>query len=130
MLSNSMQHDVDTPSAVATPRQSLTVQVPPSGFEVDMMPLEDVRLGIKTLSESDKLDKAAALTVTRLHHEMELLLQHEKHVRYQEISTLRSQLEQNRLETELDRLARRHTLDEAQIQQMADGQRTGRSARR
>lgn len=95
--------------------------------------LDAIRAGVVALAESEAMDKPTALQVTRLFHSMELLLRHEKHVRDRQIADLKNDLERTRLETELERFARRHTLEEMQQQQQVDAApipRHGRSVRR
>ena len=86
--------------------------LPPPRYE-----LEQLRREIFELAASDTLDKGAALAVTRLFHAMETLLRHECAERERRLSRALNDIEQMRLHNELERLARRHTLDEIQQQQ-------------
>lgn len=58
------------------------------------------------------LDKETALKITRLFHAMETLLFQECKDRDERLLDIKASLDRERLQTELDRLARRHTLDE------------------
>ena len=91
-------------SAAVAPRDSIA---PP-------IDLEDVRRGVATLAESHAMEKADALTITRLFHDMESLLQHERHLRVREGHKLRAELERTQLTMELDRLARKRTVEDLQ----------------
>ena len=92
---------------------------PPPTNPVDQPPadLDELRHGFHQLAASKGLDKEAALTLTRLFHGMESLLHHEKHMRVREMNVLRHELERTHMQVELDRLARRRTLDDMQMQQ-------------
>ena len=82
--------------------------------------LDALRSDFNALADSDALDKPTALTVARLFHAMEALLMHERAARERDVAALRHELERAHLQGELDRLARRHTLDEVQIHQMQE----------
>jgi hypothetical protein len=75
--------------------------------------LDALRAGFAALAESDALDKATSLRLLRLHHGYESLLLHERHVSKRDAEALRHAIERMQLQNELDRLARRRTLDEA-----------------
>ena len=92
--------------------------------------MDDITKDVLALTESDVLDKATALRVFRIYHAMDVLIRHEKHVRDRQISDLRNDLERARLEMELERFARQHTLMETQMQQVEVLPRQGRSVRR
>ena len=70
--------------------------------------IEDVREFVETLTASEKVDKESALQITRLFHTMELIHNREINVRDAQIAKMESDLTQQRLQTELDRLATRH----------------------
>ena len=108
------------PPQPAAPTEAL----PPPRYE-----LEELRREIFELAASDTLDKGAALAVTRLFHAMETLLRHECAERERRLSRALNDIEQMRLHNELERLARRHTLDDLQQQGAAppaDGRRRTR----
>jgi hypothetical protein len=70
--------------------------------------VDDVRSLLESLTASDKLDKDAALQITRLFHAMELIFNRECNARDSKIAKLEADVIQQRLQTELDRLATRH----------------------
>lgn len=78
----------------------------------DVPELGELRDELRELAQ--ELDKEHALGVTRLFHAMETLLQRECHDRDRTLADTRSELERARLQAELDRLARRHVLEELQ----------------
>jgi hypothetical protein len=80
--------------------------------------VDSIRKKFTELAESDKIHKIEALSIMHLFHAMESLLVHECNLRDKVILETKSALERNRLETECDRLARRHTLDEQSIAQL------------
>lgn len=90
----------------------------PSPPSVDTPPadLDEIRRGFSELAESQALDKAAALTITRLYHGIESILQHERNMRTRDVTNLRHELERTHMQMELDRLARRRTMDDVQMQ--------------
>ena len=67
---------------------------------------DDVQQRVEELVATDGLDKSAALTVTRLFHAMDLLLERAKHERDSEVQRLQGELEHAQLQSELDRLTR------------------------
>tara|TARA_B110000046_G_scaffold107062_1_gene114447 strand:+ start:7582 stop:7971 length:390 start_codon:yes stop_codon:yes gene_type:complete len=83
-------------------------------------PLETLRAEMRGLVASDAVDKPTALELVRLWNAAETLLLQEQHARAYDVAALRHELERTRLQAELDRYARRHTLDEAQLRQLAD----------
>ena len=76
-----------------------------------------IRQGFDRLAESEGLDKVHALELTRLFHSMETVLQRSAHAREREVAELKAELEMIRLRSELDRLARRQTMEAFQAQQ-------------
>ena len=113
--------DTDAPNSEPSPVSAVVPAEAPAPLTPTQQADADlaaIRSGFSKLAESDCMDKTAALKITRLYHAMELLIQSEQNRRVREIAALRNDLEQTRLQNELDRLARRHTLDEVQIQQM------------
>ena len=94
-------HDIQTPPE--TPKPQL--------YEV--LRIDDIRTGINALATSDKLDKESALQVTRLFHGMEMLIRHEINQRDGMIASLRAQLDQQRIQVELDRISSRQLIEEA-----------------
>jgi hypothetical protein len=95
----------------------------PSMMERDSLSdVDTIRIKFIELVESDKVNKSEALSIMHLFHAMESLLVHECNVRDKVILETKSALERNRLETECDRLARRHTLDEQSIAQLTEMQ--------
>lgn len=95
------------------PPPTLDVQ-PPS------LTLDTIRTSAARLAASEALDKTTALALMNLFHAMENLLTYECNLRDRMIIETRTTLERTRLEGELDRLARRHTLDEQSLQQLAE----------
>lgn len=79
----------------------------------DVVPLERLRSDIEKLSNSDKLDKDAALQMTRLFHAMEMYMKTELNACALRIASLQHELQEQRLRVELDRLATRHIQEEA-----------------
>lgn len=96
------------------PEVEVVAPTPPLPVARDPPPadLDEIRERVTELAESEAMDKANALTVTRLFHAMEALLQHEKHVRLREEQRLRAELERTHMTVELDRLARKRTLED------------------
>lgn len=92
---------------------TLSTQTAPS---IDTPPadIDEIRRGFVKLAESDAMDKTDALTITRLYHAVESILLHEKHMRRREVNDLRHELERTHMQVELDRLARRRTMDDLQ----------------
>lgn len=82
--------------------------------------IDTIRKKLIEVVESDKINKLEALSIMHLFHVMESLLVHECNVRDKVILETKSALERNRLETECDRLSRRHTLDEQSIAQLEE----------
>jgi hypothetical protein len=76
-------------------------------------PLDARRRELEALTATDTLDKSTALSVTHLFHSLETLVREERAAR--ELAAVRFELERTRLQSELDRLARRRTLDDAQL---------------
>ena len=81
----------------------------------DVVPLEQIRREVETLSSSEKLDKEAALQMTRLFHSMELLMAHEINTRDSRIASLQHNLQEQRLRVELDRIATRQIQEGAMM---------------
>ena len=73
--------------------------------------LEGVRAVTNELVESTVLDKDTALRVMHIFHSMETLLRYECAKRDRRVCDVTAELERTRLHSELDRLARRHTLE-------------------
>lgn len=92
----------------------------PSPTTPPRTPLETLRGEMRALVASELIDKPTALELTRLWNAAETLLLQEQHARAYDVAALRHELERARLQAELDRFARRHTLDEAQLRQLAD----------
>ena len=93
----------------------------PSMMEKDSLSdVDAIRIKFIELVESDKVNKSEALSIMHLFHSMENLLVHECNVRDKVILETKFAFERNRLETECDRLARRHTLDEQSIAQLTE----------
>ena len=90
-------------------------ETPRGAHPYDVLRIDDIRTGVHSLATSDKLDKESALQVTRLFHAMEMLIRHEITHRDDIVASLRSQLEQQRLRTELDRIATRQIHEEAVV---------------
>ena len=113
--------DVDAPSVVEeAPSPAVLAPETPAPLTPTQQAEEDlaaIRSGFSKLAESQCMDKAAALKITAV-PAMELLAEQGERVR--DMAALRNELEQTRLQNELDRLARRHTLDEVQIQQLSE----------
>jgi hypothetical protein len=76
-------------------------------------PLDARRRELEALTAGDALDKSTALSVTHLFHALETIVREERAAR--ELAAVRFELERTRLQSELDRLARRRTLDDAQL---------------
>ena len=77
----------------------------------DTLSLSVIKQNMETLVQDQAVDKVTALEITRLFFQLETLLIHEKHARIQETTALRNEVEMARMRAELDRLARRQTLD-------------------
>lgn len=97
---------VDSPDDSPIPQDPLTESEP------TIQTMDDIRRSIADLTESNAMDKSTALTVTRLFHGAESIIQQEHHMRVQEVSNLRHEVERTHMQAELDRLARRRTLDD------------------
>ena len=100
------EDDEDLPSLELSP--SPLPSVVPARRHVS---LASIKQDMDTLVHGDVVDKTTALEITRLFFELETLLIQEKHARIQETTTLRNEVEMARMRAELDRLARRQTLD-------------------
>lgn len=87
-----------------------------------------LREEVAELAASEALDKTTALRVVQLHHQMETLLDQERAAREVELVKLRGDLERFHMQAELDRLARKSVVSEAQIQHMSETH--GRTSRR
>jgi flagellar biosynthesis component FlhA len=92
--------------------------------------LETIRRELRDTVETERLDKGTALKVITLFHSLETLLLHECHARDKIVLEKTASLERERLEAECDRLARRHTLDEQNLQQLAETHTRGMTRRR
>ena len=97
----------------ASPRASSTAAISTSEEEERRV----IRQGFDRLAESEGLDKVHALELTRLFHSMETVLARSAHAREREVAELKAELEMTRLRSELDRLARRQTMEAFQAQQ-------------
>lgn len=91
--------------------------------------LEALRDEVHRLVASEAIDKPTALEMTRLWNALEVLLLREQSGRAYDIAALRHELERVRMQSELDRLARRHTLDEAQLRQLSEERKSTLSRR-
>jgi hypothetical protein len=126
---------IDTPSAVSPARPASPVRgAPPaddapSGVPVPRLELEAIRREVFELAASETLDKGAALTVTRLFHSMETLLRHECTERERRLCHALNDLEQMRLHNELERLARRHTIETVEQAQQSQAAADARGRR-
>lgn len=106
--------DIASRSSVLPHSSVHTLDTPPAD-------LAELLRGFAALAETPELDKTTALTVTRLYKNMEAILLHERYMREREVSELRHTLERTHMQNELDRLARRKTLDAAQLHQHSVG---------
>lgn len=120
--------DEEKESPRLTRSESFARAPAPEPAEVPPVDLDEVRRGVLDLAASDQLDKASALAVTRLFHAMETLLKHECTTRDRALAETRNELERTMLQNELDRMARRRTLDEQQI--VGEPTPRGRTTRR
>lgn len=77
--------------------------------------IDEIQVQVRELVSAETLDKAMALSITRLFHEMESLYIRENMLHERQLSEIRNDLERTRMQAELDRLARRHTLHEAEL---------------
>ena len=102
----------DTPPKEETKEEKKTLVRAHSFARRDALDLDQLRVEASELA--NVLSKEHALATTRLFHAMESLLQRECHRRDRELADTRAELERARLQAELDRLARRHTLDDIQ----------------
>jgi hypothetical protein len=75
--------------------------------------IDEIRSGIHSLATSEKMDKESALQITRLFHAMEMLLRHEINNREGVIASLRAEIAQSRLQSELDRISSRQLQEDA-----------------
>ena len=100
---------MQTPLEVQTP-------VSPRPQTYNVLRIDEIREGINSIATSDKLDKESALQVTRLFHAMEMLIRHEINSRDGTIASLRAQLDQQRLQAELQRYSQSTTQDDAVMQ--------------
>lgn len=114
----SLLHAEDTPSASpALPPISPPGSPTPSSLPPSLPPphskLDAIREQVFALASSETLDKGSALTVTRLFHEMETLLRHECSERDRRLRDVTNELERQKLQREVERLGRQHTLHES-----------------
>ena len=86
--------------------------------------VQAIQASLRQIVCSDQVDKPTALKVTQLFHDMETLFRDECARREQQILQLDMKAERQRLEVEMDRLARRYTLD--QMQQPPEPRRRSR----
>ena len=98
--------ELDTPRSTVTSFATLdltaaTTTPPPMSTPLH---IDDIRRSIMDLVTSDKLDKDAALQVTRLFHALEMLMRHECTTRDTHIARLKADAERQRVQHELDRL--------------------------
>ena len=109
--------------------QDAHTQTPPEPAVQDAdAKLRSLRAAVAELAAGEGMEKATALRVVQLHHEMESLLEQERAAREVELVKLRGDLERFHLQAELDRLARKSVVSETQLQQLAEVH--GRTARR
>jgi hypothetical protein len=107
--------DLDRPSSPSQERQLSPVDSPVTSYvrKPDALPasppssLEEVRAAVAHIASSQAVDKDTALEITRLFHATEVLLLHECRTRDAALADAHSLLERQRMESELDRLARR-----------------------
>lgn len=78
----------------------------PSPRNVPVLSRDEVQHRVEDLVSGEGLDKTTALTVTRLFHAMDLLLERAKHDRDSEVQKLKSEIEHAQLQNQLDRLTR------------------------
>ena len=92
---------------------------PPPGSEYEsnistaMDPLEELRNEVTSVVEDEHIEKATAVRVAQIFHRMETLLRYECNKRDRQVLETRNDLEMTRLQNELDRMARRQTLEAA-----------------
>lgn len=89
---------------------------PPADYEAasaTVDPLEELRSEVSAVVEDESLDKSTALRVAQLFHRMETLLRYECNKRDRQVLETRNDLEMTRLQNEVDRMARRQTLETA-----------------
>ena len=114
--------DIEEEAALVAVPQPISHPIPVSATirtQTGDEKLETIKKGFAALAESDGLDKAHALELTRLFHSMETLVLREIHLRERDVAELRTELEMTRLRSELDRLARRQTVEAFQAQQIS-----------
>jgi hypothetical protein len=96
----------DTPPQRPSPVQvSDERETPLVSNEPSFTDIETIRDEVNNLAGSEKLDKDAALTMTRLFHSMETLMRHECTRRDAQISRMECEIERTRIQHELDRIA-------------------------
>ena len=117
---NTDEIDVEEESALVAVPQPISHPIPVSAtIRTQSDTMETIKKGFAALAESDGLDKSHALELTRLFHSMETLVLREIHLRERDVAELRTELEMTRLRSELDRLARRQTVEAFQAQQIS-----------
>ena len=103
------------PHPIEPPPESPVDSKPVQSVTSDVVPLERIKHEVQALSSSEKLDKDAALTMTRLFHAMELLMTHEINDRDARIASLQHDIQEQRLRVELDRIATRQIQEDAMM---------------
>lgn len=83
-----MEESADVPSPSRTPAPC---RASPSG--PPPVQLDDVRVGVESLANSEPISKDAALEIFRLFHAMEMLMRYECTQRERRIAELQSQLQ-------------------------------------
>tara|TARA_B110001450_G_scaffold254335_1_gene279493 strand:- start:1572 stop:1940 length:369 start_codon:yes stop_codon:yes gene_type:complete len=78
--------------------------------------VQEIQASLRTIASSESMDKATALAVTELFHEMETLFREECARRDHQMLQITMDSERQRLEVEMDRMARRHVIDQQQLQ--------------
>lgn len=106
-ISSNSVNKMQTPHDIQTPPET------PKTQSYDVVRIDEIRTGINAIATSEKLDKESALQVTRLFHGMEMLLRHEINQRDGMIASLRAQLDQQRIQVELDRISSRQIIEDA-----------------
>ena len=74
--------------------------------------LADIKRELEHICNSDAVSKETALSLTRLFHATETLMRHECTSRERALDNAIAAIERDRLENELDRFARKKTLED------------------
>ena len=103
--------------------ESVTCQVPsepPSPKESKEGVLPSLKKRLEVLVNDEKVEKNTALNITRLFHEFETYMLAEFKTKDELCIEMCNKLEKERLQHELDRMARRQTLEDMQTQHQCD----------